>query len=257
MRLNQYVARAAGASRRDADAWIRLGRVCVNGAPPPSIGISVEPGRDVVTLDAKRIDLPAEHRYLAYHKPRGLLVSRRSQGGKGTVFDALGPRARGLHSVGRLDLESEGLLLLTDDGDLSEALLHPRTALLRRYRVWTRPIPDPPMMRRLQEGIVIEGVHVIPRDIRLDGAERGAGLLTIDLAEGKKREIRLLARAAGLSVERLLRIEFGPVMLGTLRAGAVRPLSDAEVEGLRRAAFRGPGGGATLRRRRRTDSGAE
>jgi len=219
----------------------------VNGAPPTSIGIAVDPGRDLVTLDRKRIDLPAAHRYLAYNKPRGFLVSRRSQGGKRTIFDALGGRARGLHAVGRLDFESEGLLLLTDDGDLSEALLHPRTALLRRYRVWTRPVPDPPMLRLLEEGTTVEGIRVAPRRVLLEGAERGAGLLTIDLAEGKKREVRLLARAAGLSVERLLRVQFGPVALGTLRAGAVRPLTDAELDALRRVAFRDPKRGATLR----------
>ena len=247
MRLNQFVARAAGGSRRDADAWIRLGRVFVNGAPPASIGIAVDPARDVVTLDRKRIDLPAEHRYLAYHKPRGLLVSRRSQGGKRTVFDSLGGRVRGLHTVGRLDFDSEGLLLLTDDGDLSEALLHPRTALLRRYRIWTRPIPDPAMLRRLEQGTTVEGIRVAPRRVQLEGADRGAGMITIDLAEGKKREVRLLARAAGLSVERLLRVQFGPVALGTLRSGALRPLTDAELAALRRAAFRDPERGATLR----------
>jgi pseudouridine synthase len=242
------VARAAGASRRDADAWIRLGRVFVNGAPPAAIGLAVDPAHDRVTLDGHPIVLPAEHRYLAYHKPRGLIVSRRSQGGKRTIFDSLGGRARGLHAVGRLDFESEGLLLLTDDGDLSEALLHPRTALLRRYRVWTRPVPEPVELRRLEEGTTVEDVRVQPLRVALEGADRGAGILTIDLQEGKKREVRVLARAAGLSVERLLRVQFGPVVLGPLRPGALRPLSDPEITALRRAAFRGTKGGGTLRR---------
>ena len=200
-------------------------------------------------LDGRAIELPAEHRYLAYHKPRGLLVSRRSQGGKRTIFESLGGRARGLHAVGRLDFESEGLLLLTDDGDLSEALLHPRSALLRRYRVWTRPVPEPEELRRLEAGTVVEGVRVAPRRVALEGADRGAGILTIDLQEGKKREVRVLARAAGLQIVRLLRVQFGPVALGPLRAGALRPLSGSEIAALRRAAFRDPKPGATLRRR--------
>ncbi|MGH7681775.1 MAG: S4 domain-containing protein, partial [Candidatus Eiseniibacteriota bacterium] len=111
MRLNLFLARAARGSRREADGWIQDGRVKVNGAPPASIGLSVEPGVDKVTLDGKRVEIPKTHRYLVYHKPAGLLVSRRSQGGRQTIFDVLGARARGLHAVGRLDMDSEGLLL--------------------------------------------------------------------------------------------------------------------------------------------------
>ena len=240
MRLNQFLARAAGGSRREADGWIRDGRVTVNGSPPQGMGVDVEPDRDSVTLDGRAVRLPLHSRYLAYHKPPGLLVSRRGQGGKRTIFESLGERVRGLHAVGRLDYESEGLLLLTDDGDLSEALLHPRTEALRRYRVWVRPVPDPDTMRKLQEGAVVEGVAVAPRRVVLEGAERGSGILLIDLAEGKKREVRHLAASAGLDVSRLLRIQFGPIHLGPLRPGAIRPLDPREVAALREVAFRGP-----------------
>lgn len=233
MRLNQYLARAAGGSRREADRWIQDGRVAINGAPPTSIGVSVRPGEDRVTLDGKPVALPPAHRYLAYHKPAGLLVSRRGQGGRRTIFDVLGERARGLHAVGRLDLDSEGLILLTDDGDLSESLLHPRSGLLRRYRVSVRPIPTPATLRALRAGSIVEGERVAPLDVVNEGVAEGRGVLLIDLAEGKKREVRLLARAAGLNVERLVRIQFGPIHLGTLRAGSVRPLDDAEVKALR------------------------
>ena len=243
MRLNQFLARAAGGSRREADGWIREDRVRVNGAPPESMGIPVRPGIDRVTLDGARVELPREHRYLAYHKPRGLLVSRRGQGGRQTIFDALGERARGLHSVGRLDLDSEGLLLLTDDGDLSESLLHPRTGLLRRYRVWVRPVPSPASLRALAAGSRVEGERVAPQRVVHEGARQGTGILLIDLAEGKKREVRLLARAAGLHVERLVRIQFGPVRLGTLRAGSLRPLTRAEVKALRAGGLPGVGPG--------------
>lgn len=247
MRLNHFLALAAGGSRREADGWIRDGRVRVNGAPPERMGVPVEPGQDRVTLDGAPVELPSEHRYLAYHKPRGLLVSRRSQGGKRTIFDALGPKAHGLHAVGRLDLDSEGLLLLTDDGALSEALLHPRTALLRRYRVWVRPVPDPAALRSLAAGSRIEGERVAPQRVVHEGASQGQGVLLIDLAEGRKREVRLLARAAGLEVERLVRIEFGPIRLGALRAGSVRALDRGEVEALRGGAFPAQPPGARLR----------
>jgi 23S rRNA pseudouridine2605 synthase len=247
VRLNQFLARAAGGSRREADGWIRDGRVQVNGQTPPGMGIPVEPDRDVVTLDGKPVRLPQAHRYLAYHKPRGLLVSRRSQGGLRTIFESLGERARGLHAVGRLDLDSEGLLLLTDDGDLSEALLHPRSAVLRRYRVWVTPVPDPAAMRRFASGGIVEGVQVAPLRVVLEGAERGHGILLIDLSEGKKREVRALAAGAGLDVDRLLRIQFGAIRLGPLPPGAIRPLSESEVVALSRDAFHGPASGATLR----------
>ncbi|MGH7681594.1 MAG: pseudouridine synthase, partial [Candidatus Eiseniibacteriota bacterium] len=171
------------------------------------------------------------------HKPAGLLVSRRSQGGRQTIFDVLGARARGLHAVGRLDMDSEGILLLTDDGTLSESLLHPRTRLVRTYRIWVRPIPTSHALRALAEGVLIEGERVEPLRVIHEGAERGEGILRVELTEGKKREVRLLARAAGLHVARLLRTQFGPIRLSTLRAGALRLLLDAEVEALRAEAF--------------------
>jgi pseudouridine synthase len=219
----------------------------VNGEPPIGIGASITPGADQVTFDGAPVTLPAEFRYLAYHKPRGILVSRKSQGGHRTIFQALGKRASGLHAVGRLDLDSEGLLLLTDDGSLSEALLHPRTAILRRYRVWVRPAPDLVTIRKIGKGTEVEGVHVAPLRVTREPSEGDSGILGIDVAEGRKREVRALARAADLHVQRLQRIRFGPIHLGTLPPGAIRPLEPNEVEALRRDAFRHAASGATLR----------
>lgn len=247
MRLNQFLARAAGGSRREADLWIRAGRVLVNGEPPRGMGAAVEPADDRVTLDGALVELPPEHRLLAYNKPRGVLVSRRSQGGRRTIFDLLGARARGLHAVGRLDIESEGLLLLSDDGMLSEALLHPRTALLRRYRVWVRPAPEVAALKHFAAGTIVEGVKFVPRRVTYEGIEGGKGILLVDLAEGKKRELRILARAAGLDVIRLQRIQFGPIHLGVLRSGAMRPLTRGEIEALRGHAFSRRSPDATLR----------
>ncbi|TMQ59118.1 MAG: rRNA pseudouridine synthase [Candidatus Eisenbacteria bacterium] len=236
MRLNQFLARAGAGSRREADRWIREGRVRVNGAPPSGMGPSIDPERDRVTLDGKLLRWHDDFRYLAYHKPAGVLVSRRSQGGRPTVFELLGGVARGLHAVGRLDLHSEGLLLLTNDGVLAEALLHPRTGLTRVYRIWVVPVPGVPTMRRLREGAIVEGEEVVPSRVLLEGAERGQGKLLVEILEGKKREVRLLARAAGLHVRRLLRVQFGPIRLETLPSGRTRPLTRTEIRALERAA---------------------
>jgi 23S rRNA pseudouridine2605 synthase len=235
VRLNLFLARAGQGSRREADRWIREGRVQVNGRVTEGMGAPVTPGVDRVTLDGTLLELPSVERYAAYHKPRGALVSRRSQGGKPTIFDLLGAQARGLKPVGRLDYDSEGLLILTTDGALAEALLHPRSALIRSYRAWVRPVPGPDALRRLEKGAVVEGVEVRPRRVVLEGAERGRGILHLDLAEGKKREVRVLAKEAGLDVDRLLRTRFGPIHLAAQRRGTLRPLSAAEVEALRRA----------------------
>jgi pseudouridine synthase len=236
VRLNLFLARAAGGSRREADGWIRAERVTVNGRPPVGFGDPIDPARDRVTLDGRPVALPSAPRWLAYHKPPGLLVSRRSQGGKPTIYDRMAKRAAGLHPVGRLDFESEGLLLLTDDGTLAEALLHPRSGLTREYRVWVTPVPDAAAMRRFSAGARVEGTMVVPERVELDGAEGGMGIVRIDLLEGKKREIRALAKHAGLDVRRLLRVAFGPVRLGTLRRGALRPLEAGEIAALRRSA---------------------
>lgn len=235
MRLNLFLARAGSGSRREADGWIRDGRVRVNGRPPAGMGMGVTPGVDRVTLDGAPVALPDAPRYAAYHKPPGTLVSRRSQGGKPTIFDALGAAARGLMPVGRLDYESEGLLLMTDDGALAEALLHPRTGLPRRYRVWVTPVPDPAALRRIETGAVVEGARVRPLRVLLEGAERGRGMLLIEVAEGKKREVRVLAKNARLHVERLLRVQFGPIRLGLQRRGTLRQLEAREIAALRRA----------------------
>lgn len=253
MRLNLFLARAGGGSRREAERWVHDGRVMVNGAPPRGFGEPIDPKRDRVTLDGHVIRLPDEPSYFAYHKPPGTLVSRRSQGGKPTIYERLGDRARGLHAIGRLDYDSEGLLLLTDDGTLAEAILHPRSELRRRYRVWVAPVPDPDHMRRLLEGAVVEGVAVAPESVILEGVEHGMGIVRIDLREGKKREIRVLARAAKLDVRRLVRMAFGPVRLGLLKRGALRPLTAVEIADLRRAAI--PRGAASRARKSRSAAG--
>jgi len=207
------------------------------------MGPDVDPGRDRVTVDGKPLRWDETLRYLAYHKTAGSLVSRRSQGGHPTIFDLLGATAHGLHAVGRLDLESEGLLLLTNDGVLAEALLHPRSGIERVYRLWVVPVPDVAALRRLREGTIVEEVEVVPDRVLLEGVEHGEGKLLIEILEGRKREVRLLARAAGLHVRRLQRIRFGPIRLETLPPGKTRPLTSAEVRALQGSARTRAGSG--------------
>ncbi|HEY7727605.1 MAG TPA: pseudouridine synthase [Candidatus Eisenbacteria bacterium] len=248
MRLNLFLARAGRSSRREADRWIRTGRVRINGRPPSGMGDPVDPERDRITLDGTLLALPRAPRYLAYYKPRGLLVTRAQERGRPTIYDALGEDARGLHPVGRLDRESEGLLLLTDDGRLAEALLHPRNAVPRLYEVRVSPVPDPAAMRALRRGTEVDGAPVKPRRVVLEGSEAGEGILLVELAEGRKREIRVLARTAGLRVARLVRVAFGPIRLGGLKPGATRPLRGEEIERLRVAASRAAPGAPRGRR---------
>jgi 23S rRNA pseudouridine2605 synthase len=236
VRLNLFLARAGRSSRREADRWIRADRVRINGRPPSGMGDSVDPDRDRITLDGASLAMPRAPRYVACYKPRGVLVTRVSQGGRPTLYDALPAELRGLHPVGRLDRDSEGLLLLTDDGRLAEALLHPRSGVPRRYEVRVRPVPDTATLRALRAGGVVEGVAVKPRRVTLLGAEKGEGILGMELGEGRKREIRVLARAAGLSVMRLTRVSFGPLRLGGLRPGGTRALDASEIRALRAAA---------------------
>ncbi len=204
------------------------------------MGPEVDPQSDRVTLDGVPLPWSEVLRYLAYHKPTGALVSRRSQGGNPTIFDLIGDQAHGLQAVGRLDLDSEGLLILTNDGVLAEALLHPRSGIPRLYRIWVVPVPDVPVLRRLREGAMVEGLLLRPDRVLLEGIEGGEGKLLVEISEGKKREIRLLARAAGLHVRRLQRVQFGPIHLGALPPGATRPLTRSEIRALHGAA-RGPG----------------
>ncbi len=236
------------ASRRTAEDWIREGRVRVNGQVS-SLGDRADPEKDSIKVDEKRVrPSSGPHTYILLNKPKGFVTTVSDPEGRDTVLHLIpGRLRRGVKPVGRLDVQTEGLLLLTDDGDLSEALLHPRTALLRRYRIWVRPVPDPKLLRRLLEGGVVEGVRVRPKRVVHEGAARGLGVLLIDLGEGKKREVRVLAKAVGLEVVRLVRVEFGPIRLGTLGVGRTRPLTRAETDALRRDAFSERGPGARLR----------
>lgn len=222
-RIAKRIARAGLCSRRDAEAWIRAGRVAVNGTPvlTPALVLSDE---DRVTVDGQPLPEVARPRLWRYHKPAGLVTTHRDPQGRPTVFQALPPSLGRVVSVGRLDLTSEGLLLLTNTGTLARRLELPATAWTRRYRVRAHGAVTPERLSVLAQGLTIDGVRYGPIEATLDRVQGANSWLTVSLKEGKNREIRRVLEHLGLTVNRLIRIAFGPFQLGTLAAGEVAPI---------------------------------
>ena len=219
-RIAKVIARAGLCSRREAEAWIAAGRVSVNGEKLASPAFTVSP-RDRITVDGKLLPSRERTRLFLYHKPKGLVTTNRDERGRSTIFGALPKELPRLVSVGRLDLTSEGLLLLTNDGGLARVLELPETGWLRRYRVRANGRVTQAALDRLARGITVDGIEYGPIQASLD-REQGANVwLTLGLREGKNREVRNVLRALGLSVNRLIRISYGPFRLGELAPGAV------------------------------------
>ncbi len=239
-RLNAVIARAGLASRRTADAWIAAGRVTVNGQPAVT-GQRVDPTRDLIVVDGRPLPVASTSVHLMVNKPRGVLSSARAERGRQSVVDLVEmPVGMRLYPVGRLDVDSEGLILLTNDGDWAEKVAHPRYGLERAYVALVDPPPDAAAIHRLLAGVDLDDgpARLLaaqpsrrPAGIDLDAGDRGEWLRVV-LAEGRKREVRRLFAAAGSQVRRLVRVGFGPVGLGTLPSGEWRHLTHAEVAAL-------------------------
>ncbi len=222
-RIAKMLARAGVASRRDAERLILAGRVTVNGARLDSPARNVT-AADIVAVDGKPVGAPEPPRLWRYHKPAGLVTTARDEQGRPTVFDQLPIGAPGgmprVVSVGRLDLNSEGLLLLTNDGGLKRRLELPSTGWLRRYRVRVRGRPTDASLAPLERGITVDGERFQPMAVTIDRQQGANAWLTIGLREGKNREIRRALEAVGLPVGRLIRVGYGPFHLGELPRGA-------------------------------------
>lgn len=219
MRIAKAMARAGLCSRREAERWIEDGRVSVNGKVIDTPAVDVTP-RDIVKVDGQPLPAAEPARLWRYHKPKGLVTTHSDPEGRPTVFDNLPPELPRVVSVGRLDFNSEGLLLLTNDGELARHLELPATGWLRRYRVraygrLTQADLDP-----LKEGITVDGVVYGPVEATLDSVQSGNMWLTVGLREGKNREVRKILGALGLEVNRLIRVSFGPFQLLDLEPGA-------------------------------------
>lgn len=223
-RIAKALARAGVASRRGAEALIAQGRVALDGRTVTQPATRVMPGQ-ALTLDGKPIK-PAEPSALwRYHKPPGLITTHRDPEGRPTVFDALPKDLGRVISIGRLDFNSEGLLLLTNDGALARALELPSTGWVRRYRVRVFGHPDPAALAALKDGVTVEGVRYGPIEASIDSAKGDNAWLTVALAEGRNREVRRVLEHLGLKVNRLIRIAYGPFQLGKLGRGEVERVS--------------------------------
>jgi 23S rRNA pseudouridine2605 synthase len=219
-RIAKVIARAGLASRREAEAWIAAGRVAVNGEPIASPARNVT-AADRVTVDGEPLPVRERTRLFLYHKPRGLLTTHADPGGRPTIFSVLPKGLPRLISVGRLDLNTEGLLLLTNDGGLARTLELPATGWLRRYRVRAHGRVTQTELDRLRAGVTIDGVRYGSVEATVDRVQGSNVWLTFAIREGKNREVRNVLGHLGLAVNRLIRVSFGPFQLGALAVGAV------------------------------------
>lgn len=211
-RIAKVIARAGLASRREAERMILEGRVTVNGEKIASPALDVLPS-DRVTVDGKKLDEPQEARLWLYYKPVGLVTTEADEKGRQTVFDALPRDLPRVMTVGRLDLNSEGLLLLTNDGELKRQLELPSTGWLRRYRVRVNGTPNDLTFAPLRRGVTIDGEEFAPMEIKLDSQQGANAWLTVGIREGRNREIRRAMAHIGLQVNRLIRVGYGPFRL--------------------------------------------
>jgi pseudouridine synthase len=238
IRLQKILSAAGVASRRAAEKLIVEGRVSVNGETITQLGTRADPDADDIRVDGRRIGRP-KRRYIALHKPRGYVTTRSDPEHRKTVLDLLGLQEY-LYPVGRLDYDSEGLLLLTNDGELAARLMHPRYGVEREYEARVRGVPEPAALRRLAQGVRIEGRRTAPADVRLVEAGRGArgdqSIISVVLHEGRTRQVRKMCEAMGHPVVRLRRVRVGPIRLGALGPGEFRNLTREEVRQLEKAA---------------------
>ena len=246
-RIAKVIARAGLASRREAEAWIAAGRVAVNGKLVASPALNVE-ARDRIEVDGQALPMRERTRLFLYHKQRGLLTTHADPGGRPTIFSVLPKDLPRLISVGRLDLNTEGLLLLTNDGGLARALELPATGWLRRYRVRAHGSVAQAQLDSLRRGITIDGVRYGEIEATVDRPQGSNVWLTFAIREGKNREVKNVLGHLGLAVNRLIRVSFGPFRLGDLPEGAIeevktRTLRDQlgdRIAALASADFSGP-----------------
>ena len=219
-RIAKVIARAGLASRRGAEDIVRAGRVAVNGKVIDSPALNVTTS-DQISVDGKPLQAAEPARLWRYHKPTGLVTSAKDEKGRSTIFDKLPEELPRVMSVGRLDINSEGLLLLTNDGELKRKLELPSTGWMRRYRVRIHGRPSDESFKPLRDGITVDGDRFQPMQITLDRQKGANAWATIGLREGKNREIRRAMEAVGLTVNRLIRLSYGPFQLGELAQGEV------------------------------------
>lgn len=222
-RIAKVIARAGRASRREAERLIEAGRVTVNGQIVQRAALNVTP-EDRIVVDGRALDAPEPPRLWLYHKPTGLVTTTRDEQGRPTIYDDLPEDMPRVMSVGRLDLNSEGLLLLTNDGALKRRLELPSTGWLRRYRVRVNGRPTDATFEPLRKGLTLGAERFQPMTVTLDRQQGANAWITVAIREGRNREVRRAMEAVGLIVNRLIRLSYGPFQLGNLKPGAVEEI---------------------------------
>ena len=239
-RLQKILSAAGLASRRTAETLIQQGRVSVNGHTITELGTKADPERDDIRVDGRRIRGAQRKRYILLNKPRGYVTTRSDPGRRPTVMDLLKGVKEYVYPVGRLDYDSEGLLLLTNDGELAARLTHPRHEVERLYEARVRGVPDPHALQRLAAGVVIGGRRTAPAAVklakRIDAEGGPQAELLIGIHEGRHRQVRDMCDAIGHPVVKLRRVRIGPIRDDQLRTGRFRELTAGEVAKLKRAA---------------------
>lgn len=229
-RIQKILSSRGLASRRAAEEWIRQGRVRVNGIAA-RLGDSADPDKDVIEVDGAPLPETPEHVYILLNKPRGFVTTAADPQGRRTVLELVADCGARVYPVGRLDLFSEGLLLLTNDGALANRVMHPGGCIQKVYHVWVSGYCDG-ALRRLSEPIELDGRRIRRPLVRLLSEHSGVAMLEITIYEGRNRQIRRMCEHAGLKVTRLKRVQEGCLTLGTLPVGAWRPLTQAELAAL-------------------------
>jgi 23S rRNA pseudouridine2605 synthase len=236
-RLQKILSQAGIASRRASEQLMLDGRVTVNGVTVRELGTKAEPGQDDIRVDGRRVKVVAQHRYLLLNKPRGYVSTRSDPQKRPTVIDLLRGVKDYVYPVGRLDYDSEGLLILTNDGDLAARLTHPSHGVARVYEARVLGVPDEHDLDRLARGIVIEGRRTGPADVKMQPLRRAAdeATLVITLREGRNRQVRNMCEAIGHPVRHLKRVAVGPIRDPRLKLGFWRELDADEVVRLKKA----------------------
>jgi 23S rRNA pseudouridine2605 synthase len=236
-RLQKILSQAGIASRRASEQLMLDGRVTVNGAAIRELGTKADAARDDIRVDGRRVKVITRHRYLLLNKPRGYVTTRSDEKQRPTVIDLLRGVSEYVYPVGRLDYESEGLLLLTNDGELAARLTHPRHGVARVYEARVLGVPDARDLARLSRGLVIEGRRTEAAEIKLlpHGRDAKEATLVVTIREGRNRQVRKMCEAIGHPVTHLKRIAIGPIRDSALKLGRWRELTAPEVERLRQA----------------------
>ncbi len=239
IRLPRLLAQAGVSSRREAEKIIAEGRVFLNGSRVTEPGVKVDPHRDSVTLDGLPLGRPRKHRSYLVYKPKGVLCTRQDPQGRPTLFDVLPPEVgEGLHTVGRLDFDAEGLIIVTNDGDLTFAVTHPSGHVAKTYLVKAKGRPTSEALARLRKGVRLDDGMTLPAEVRREGEGPANSWIRITVREGRKNQVKRMFRTVGFPVLKLVRVAIGPIELHPRmsRAGSYRRLTSGEIATLTRNA---------------------